>query len=35
MYEFQGGKAWMFGLLAIAATMGGIISTVFKYAFTK
>lgn len=35
MYRFEGGKAWMFGLLAIAATMGGLISTLAKYIFIK
>lgn len=34
MYQFEGGKAWMFALLAIAATMGGILSSLGKYLFT-
>lgn len=27
MYKFQGGSAWLFGMIAIAGTIGGIIST--------
>lgn len=30
MYKFEGGRAWMFGLLAIAGTMGALISQAFK-----
>lgn len=35
MYQFEGGKAWMFGLLTIAAAFGAIFSNVFKYMFSN
>lgn len=30
MYKFEGGKAWMFGLLTIAGVLGASITQVFK-----
>jgi hypothetical protein len=35
MYQFEGGKAWMFGLITVAAALGAIVTNVFKYAFTS
>ena len=30
MYQFEGGKAWMFALLAIAGTLGALFGQAFK-----
>lgn len=31
MYRFEGGKAWMFGLLAIASAIGALITQAFRF----
>lgn len=33
MYKVEGGKAWLFGLLAIAGTLGGVLSSGFSVLF--
>lgn len=35
MYKFQGGSAWLFGLIATAGTLGGVIVSVLSHLFPK
>lgn len=35
MYKFQGGSAWLFGMIAVAGTIGGLIVSFLTHFFPK
>lgn len=35
MYKFQGGSAWLFGLVAAAGALGGIATSMFSHLFPR